>query len=69
MKQHQTEFPNFESWGKSYCALTYCERDKQTIKNYIANQKEHHKLVSFEDEYKSILNEFGIVPDQWILTD
>ncbi len=24
------------------------------------NLKEHHKKISFEDEYKALLNEFGV---------
>lgn len=69
IKQHKNEFPNFEAWGKSFCALTYSENDKEKIKNYIINQKEHHKTVSFKDEYESLLREFGIEPDQWLMVD
>lgn len=69
LKQHKDEFPHFESWGKSYCALTYSELEKEKIKNYIKGQKEHHKTISFKDEYESLLNEFGIKTDQWMLTD
>ena len=39
------------------------------VKHYIANQKVHHKTVSFKDEYERLLREFGIEPDQWMLTD
>lgn len=69
MKQHRLEFPNFEAWGRSYCALTYCNRDKELVRNYIINQKEHHKSISFKDEYVSLLEEFGIQPDEWMLKD
>ena len=69
MKEHHEEFPNFDSWGKSYCALSYCERDKEMVKHYIANQKAHHKTVSFKNEYERLLREFGIEPDQWMLND
>jgi hypothetical protein len=31
--------------------------------NYIKRQKEHHQGESFEDEYKRVLREFGIEPD------
>ncbi len=54
------EFPNFESWGDSYAALTYSWKDKDMIINYIKNQKEHHKHETFEDELRRILVEFGI---------
>jgi hypothetical protein len=31
---------------------------------YIKNQQEHHKTVSFEDEYRQLLLEAGITPDE-----
>ena len=34
------------------------------IINYIKNQKEHHKKVSFEDEYRELLREHGIEWDE-----
>lgn len=69
MKQHSAEFPHFDSWGKSYCALTYSLQDKDKVMGYIKGQKEHHKTVSFKDEYESLLKDFGIEPDQWMFKD
>ncbi|EFX90826.1 hypothetical protein HMPREF0027_2117 [Actinobacillus ureae ATCC 25976] len=40
--------------------MTYCERDKEKIINYIKNQKEHHKTQNFVDETKFLLTEAGI---------
>ena len=54
------KFPDFESWGDGYAALTYAWKDKEMIINYIKNQKEHHKHETFEDELRRILVEFGI---------
>jgi len=34
------------------------------IVNYILNQKEHHRKVSFEDEYRALLKENGIEWDE-----
>jgi len=34
------------------------------IINYIKNQKEHHKKVSFEDELRALLIENGIEFDE-----
>ena len=34
------------------------------ILNYIKNQKEHHKSVTFEDEYKALLKEHGVEVDE-----
>ena len=57
-------FPKFESWAEGYFAATCSYRDKEMIINYIKNQKEHHKKVSFEDEYRALLKEHGIEWDE-----
>jgi putative transposase len=56
------KFLDFEHWAQGSCALTYGMRDKEIIISYIKNQKEHHSKVSFEDEYRKLLEENGI---QW----
>jgi len=58
------KFQNFSSWAAGYAALTYAYRDKEMIINYIKNQKEHHKKVSFEDELRALLEEHGIEWDE-----
>jgi REP element-mobilizing transposase RayT len=57
-------FPDFEEWQSGYGAFTYSEREKDTIINYIKNQKEHHKNESFEDEYKNLLISHGVEFDE-----
>ena len=57
-------FPQFEGWGREYAAFTYSERDKNTIINYIKNQREHHKRIDVLDEVKALLDEFNIVIDE-----
>jgi putative transposase len=58
------DFPDFQSWSAGYAALTYGFRDKEMIINYIRKQKEHHKKVSFEDEYRALLQAHGIDWDE-----
>lgn len=57
--QHEM-FPSFDGWGNGYAAFTYCERDKETVRRYIINQKEHHRGHSFREEYENLLAEWGI---------
>jgi len=57
-------YPKFTSWAEGSCSLTYAYRDKQMIDNYIMNQKEHHKKVTFEDEYRALLKEHGLDADE-----
>ena len=63
-------FPEFEGWDVSFAAFTYNLNDKQTIIDYIKNQKEHHKTVSFEEEYRNFLIENGIeIDERYFLKD
>ena len=57
-------FPDFEGWAMSFAAFSYNLSDKQKIINYIKNQKEHHKTVSFEEEYRQFLLENDIEIDE-----
>lgn len=63
LKENKDSFPKFDGWAKSYCALTYSYNEKDTIINYIKNQKEHHKKVSFRDEFLEMLRESGVEVD------
>jgi REP element-mobilizing transposase RayT len=61
--KQQPGFPDFIGWGDGYAALTYGYRDKEKIVNYIKNQQVHHHGVSFEKEYRKLLDESGITID------
>ena len=41
------KFPKFKGWQDSYGAFTYSIKEKDTIINYVKNQKEHHKIRKF----------------------
>ncbi len=53
-------FPEFEGWQDGYGAFTYSVREKDMIINYVKNQKEHHKVETFYDEFKRLLLENDI---------
>jgi len=57
-------FENFKAWGEGYAALSKSIEDKQKIINYIINQQEHHKTVSFRDEYTAFIKEMGLNFDE-----
>ncbi len=63
-------FPDFEGWAVSFAGFTYNLKEKQTIIDYIKNQREHHKKVSFEEEYRKFLIENGIeIDERYFLKD
>jgi len=52
------------SWQQGYGAFSYSKSQIPRVINYIKNQKEHHKKISFIDEYKNVLTDFGINYDE-----
>ena len=64
LEHHPELFPEFTEWSVGYCALSYSERDKEKIINYIKNQKVHHQKISFSDEIKNIFLEEEIKFDE-----
>ena len=58
------KFPDFQGWAVGYAALTYAWRDKSKIVNYIKNQQVHHKQISFENEFRGLLKEQGIIIEE-----
>jgi len=77
LKEHSSKwlatnpnFPDFEGWAVSFAGFTYNLNNKQTIINYIKNQKEHHKAVAFEKEYRQFLLNNGIdIDERYFLKD
>ncbi len=59
IKENKFTKANFQ-WQDGFGAFSYAEDDVQNVINYIMNQKQHHKNVSFKDEYIGFLNEFNI---------
>ena len=57
-------FPEFEGWAGGYGAFTYSIKERDRVINYIKKQKEHHRKVTFDDEYKFLLDEHGIAYDE-----
>lgn len=64
MKQHAEMYPYFDGWASGYCALTYSQRDKESIVQYINNQKEHHARATQLNGLKALLDEAGVAYDE-----
>jgi len=57
-------FKNFTSWQDGYGAFTYSIKEKDKLIEYVKNQEEHHKEISFRDEFIQLLNEHKIEFDE-----
>ena len=62
--KHEKIFPRFSHWQEGYGAFTLSIREKDTVIEYIKNQEEHHRKVSFRDEFRKLLEEAGIEFDE-----
>lgn len=57
-------FPMFKGWQDGYGAFSESIKEKDRLINYIKNQEEHHRKISFWDEYKALLKEHEIEFDE-----
>jgi putative transposase len=48
------------TWQIGYGAFSVSSSKVEVVSNYIINQKEHHKNVSFKDEVEDFMNEYQI---------
>jgi putative transposase len=57
-------FPAFKGWAVGYGSFTCSYMDINRLIEYIKNQHEHHQRISFEEEYRKLLLDYGITPDE-----
>jgi putative transposase len=50
-------FPNFPGWQVGYSGFTYHISSKKALINYVLNQEEHHKKVTYKEELINMLME------------
>ena len=53
-------YPNFKGWAEAYGAFTHSWWEKDKIIRYVINQQEHHKKVSYREEFIQLLKDHGI---------
>jgi REP element-mobilizing transposase RayT len=57
-------FTNFNGWQDGYGAFTYSVKEKERLTEYVKNQEEHHKTLTFKEEYIALLKEHEIEFDE-----
>jgi REP element-mobilizing transposase RayT len=59
-------FPDLSDfyWQRGYGAFTVSHSNVESVQSYIANQLEHHKKISFRDEFIGFLRVNGIEFDE-----
>jgi putative transposase len=53
-------FKSFSHWQEGYAAFTYSRRDIDDLIEHIKTQEEHHRKVTFDEEYRKLLLEAGV---------
>ena len=51
-------------WQQGYGAFSYSKSHVPAVVNYISNQEAHHKKKTFLEEYKELLDKFGVEFDE-----
>src|SRR5262245_21754443 len=57
------------AWQNGYGAFTVSYSQLELVKAYIANQEEHHRGMSFRDEFRALLRKHDIEFDEQYLWD
>ena len=57
-------------WQTGYAAFTVSQSQHEVVQRYVRNQREHHRTMSFRDEYLALLRKHGIsFDDQYVFDD
>jgi putative transposase len=67
----KTKGPQFADfyWQSGYGAFSIGQSGVEALKAYIANQKEHHRTVTFQEEYRLFLKKYEVEYDEHYVWD
>jgi REP element-mobilizing transposase RayT len=68
MKTKSTQLRSFY-WQSGYGAFSVSPAHVEALKKYIANQEQHHRKESFQDEFRRLLRKYGIAYDERYVWD
>ena len=57
------------AWQSGYAAFSVSESGVEAVVNYIRNQEEHHRRMTFQDEYRQFLTKHGVEFDEKYVWD
>jgi REP element-mobilizing transposase RayT len=68
IKEQGAEFRTF-AWQAGYGVFAVSESNVETVREYITNQREHHRKKTFQDEYRQFLERHRIAFDERYVWD
>ncbi len=57
------------AWQRGYAAFSVSQSQAQRVRKYIANQEDHHRRVSFQDELRTLFRKHGVSFDEDFVWD
>ncbi len=63
LKSQGAPFSDF-AWQAGYGAFAVSESNVESVRQYIANQREHHRKISFQEEFREFLRRHRIELDE-----
>ncbi len=68
IKDREPELAAF-AWQGGYSAFSLVYSQLEKVRHYIANQEEHHRRQSFQDEFRELLRRYQIPYDEAYVWD
>lgn len=68
IKTQGEEWSGF-AWQAGYGAFTVSASNVQAVRHYVENQREHHRLQSFQNEYRAFLDKHGLAYNERYIWD
>ncbi len=57
------------AWQLGYGAFSVGQNELEDLVTYVANQEEHHKVRTFQEEYLALLKKYGVQYDERYVWD
>ena len=68
LKTKGEQYQNF-GWQDGYGVFSVSSSKRQTVVNYIARQKQHHKKTDYKSEFLQFLEQYGVIYDERYVWD
>lgn len=68
IKSKGVQFDGFH-WQNGYAAFSVSQSNVPRVRAYIRKQEEHHRKISFQDEFRAFLKRHGVEYDERYLWD
>ncbi len=68
IKTRSATYEKFQ-WQNGYGAFSVSQSNLESVQEYVANQEEHHRKLTFEEEFRSFLRKYQIEHDERYVWD